>query len=124
MFGLTEYHIVNQCTICEETDPEESGDKLAISLQKILKALLYQQALGNDKVLNYKIQCLKMMKTLLLDMFESQDHLHQVQIHHEKADDKIDLDYILHLLLNHLELNHNFDCSKEILEILNLIIGQ
>ena len=78
MFGLTEYHIINQCTICDEKDSEESGDKLVISLQKIFKALLYQQALGNDKVLNYKMQCLKMMKTLLLDMFESQDHLHQV----------------------------------------------
>lgn len=50
---------------------------MVISLQKLLQAFLFQQALGEGKILNFKLDCLKMIKNLMFDTFASEDQLHQ-----------------------------------------------
>jgi len=100
---------------------------MAISLQRLFEAFNFQQALGNETILNFKLNNLRMMKTLLFDLFAAQDNLHQVRVlhdpQHRPVESCINLSQIIKELITHIEIEFNFDCSKIILEITDLVIG-
>jgi hypothetical protein len=68
-----------------------------------------------------------MIKTLLFDLFAAQDSLHQVRVLHDPQHRPLEtcfnLSPIIKELITHIDIEFNFDCSKIILEITDLVVS-
>ena len=78
-------------------------------------------------MLEFKLLCLKATKDLLLDLFNSEGALHQIITRDDKLHAKkagfLNMNKISEHLNMYVDINQNFKCTKEIYEILFLMIG-
>lgn len=92
----------------------------------LLDTLIFQQALGNDNALSFKLSCLTKIKSLLIDLHIAEENLHQVMAQsvkdHFPLVSKLDLDLVAKLV-DHVDLELNFDCSLQIQEIMTIVVG-